>query len=492
MFNMADAGSPDVGGSRTVSRRDFLKLAGLGLAGAYVANRTGAVDYVSSLFDPESKKVLTPETVSGIEVYGLGEEIRTGYHVDLLYDNFDKKFDAKLTPELQEKSRFEQREALLDKNKRHLEIVVSKRAYNSFLDRREETGVDFVEWIQMSVDLMNRTTETAKPKVDITTQLLRVVVVGDEFKKNPSKHSKDMDATRFIQEDYRDKEKLGSYFFGVYENENGDVEIRKPDGFDHWDSRKFIFARGNDSLTGKDNILIDFGEIHEWYHMCYDVPDEYYMDTNNSPFKQPTFRFETGNFVEPSLSPYISLMIKYNIDTGRRGAFVDPDQKLFAEDYKNYCLNQFPEHSTISTNNIDKKISVYFPKLKDGHNDYDQPFGYGGENGEVTIKDDQMRVRGGDIDWPLGSAIIRSGEKEIYVPTAVFNMSKVSGVDPANYHINFEDHPYNINSKTQIAKLVDSSDLTKFRQEMEGAGKQVFAKMKIPGTQTWCFWFLEE
>lgn len=475
-----------------LSRRDFLKLAGAGLGGVYLANKTGAVDYVSSLFDPESKKVLTPETVSGIEVYGLGEEIRTGYHVDLLYDNFDKKFDTKLTSELQQKSRFEQREAILDRNKRFLEIVVSKRAYNSFLDRKEETGVDFVEWIQMSVDLKNRTMETAKPKVDSATQLLRVVVVSDEFKENPSKHSKDMDATRFIDEDYRDKAKEGGYFFTVYENENGDVEIRKPDGFEFGDYRKFIFARANDSLTGKNNVLIDFGEIHEWYHMCDDVPDEYYMDTSNSPFKQSTFRFETGNFTEPSLSPYISYMIKYNVDMGRRGAFVDPDQKLFAEDYKNYCLNQFPKLSKISTNNIDKKISVYFPKLKDGHNDFDQPFGYDGENGEVTIKDDQMRVRGGDVDWPLGSVVIRSGEKEIYIPTAIFNMSKVSGVDPALLNIEFEDHPYNIYSKTQIAKLVDSSDLTKFRQEMEGAGKQVFAKLKVPDTQTWCFWFLEE
>ncbi len=103
-----------------------------------------------------------------------------------------------------------------------------------------------------------------------------------------------------------------------------------------------------------------------------------------------------------------------------------------------------------------------------------------------------MRVRGGDVDWPLGSVVIRSGEKEIYIPTAVFNMSKVSGVDPALFNIEFEDHPYNIYSKTQIAKLVDSSDLTKFRQEMESEGKQVFAKLKIPGRRTWCFWFLEE
>ena len=336
ILNMSDAGGEP---KSKLSRRDFLKLAVAGIAGAYLADKTGAVDYVSSLFDSKSKKVLTPEIVNGIEVYGLNEKIRTSYHVDLLYDNFDKNFDAKLTPELQLKSSFEQREALLDKNKRFIEIVVSERAYNSFLARREEMGVDFVEWVQMSVDLMNRTTETAKPKVDIATKLLRVVVVSDEFKKSPSKHSKDLDATRFIEEDYRDTEKPGAYFFAVYENENGDVEIRKPDGFSYLDNRKFTFARGSDSLSGKNNILLDFGEIHEWYHMCCDVPDEYYMDTDNSPFKQSTFRFETGNFTEPSLSPYISYMIKYNIDVGRRGAFVDPNQKLFAEDFKNYCLN---------------------------------------------------------------------------------------------------------------------------------------------------------
>lgn len=481
--------SPD---NKRFSRRDFLKLSGVALVGAWLANKSGAVDYVSSVVDPESEKVLIPENVHGIEVYGLGKEISTSYHAGLLYDEFDKKFDARLNPDLLQKSRFEQRESLLERNKRYLEVVVSRNAYESFIARRGEMGVDLVEWLQMHVDLMNRTAKNAKPLANISTQLLRVVVVSDDFKKNPSRHSKDMDATWFINEDYRNPAQPGGYFFVVNQNENGDVEIRLPEGMDMFDKRKWIFPNKNDSLSRKNGVLIDFGLIHEWSHMAWDLPDQNWMDAHNSPFRQSTFYFATGNYLEPNLSPYLSYMIMYNLREGRRGAFTDPDQELFAEDYKNYCYNQLPRISIISTNNADKEISVWFPKLKNGANDFDQPYGFNGRNGEVVVKDDQMRSRSGNIDWPLGSVVIRSGEKEIYIPTAVFNMSKVSGVDTASYHIQFEDSPYNIYSKTQVAKLVDSSDLTKFRQEMEGAGKQVFAKLKIPGTRTWCFWFLEE
>lgn len=324
---------------RVFSRQDFLKVAGLAIGGALLADKTGAIDYTASVLDPESAKVVIPEIVHGVEVYGLDEEIRTGYHTGLLYDEFDKIFDVKLTPDLLNKSRVEQRESLLERNKRYLEVVVSKSAYESFLIRHEETGVDFVEWIQMHVDLMNRTAENSKPPADISTQLLKVVVISDNFEKNPSKYSKDIDATWFIKEDYRDPAQPGANFFAVYHDQSSNLEIRKPEGFDTNDKRKWVFPPKQDSLTNKNNVWIDWGLVHEWSHYAWDLPDEYTMDIHNSPFKQPEFRFETGAYMEPLLSPHLSYLIKYYNNQGRRGGETEPYGSMIVQDLDSLSFN---------------------------------------------------------------------------------------------------------------------------------------------------------
>jgi hypothetical protein len=231
-------------GTSTMSRRDFIKLTGLGL-GAYLAKKTGVVDFGASWLGLESPEFLKSETIHGIEVYGLKKEIKTIIDGSLLYRYFNKKFDDKLDETLLHKTRVEQRESILERNKRYLEVVVKKSAYENFLSRQQETGCDFVEWIQVHVDLMNRLAENSKPPADIATRLLRVVVVSDDFRVNDPRgdnltlsltgFSKDMDATWFIQDDYRIKPQLGSSpnsFYAVYQDEKGNQVIKRPKGYD--------------------------------------------------------------------------------------------------------------------------------------------------------------------------------------------------------------------------------------------------------------------
>lgn len=502
---------------KNMSRRNFLKLVGLG-TGAYLAKKTGAADFGASVLGLKSPEFLKPEIVHGIEVYGLREEVGTIFDTSLLYRDFDKKFDDKLDETLLHKDRVEQREGILERNKRYLEVVVKRSAYESFLNRRQETGCDFVEWIQMHIDLMNRIAENSKPVADISTQLLRIVVVNDNVKSDnlrsdnftvsPTGFSKDMDATWFIQEDYRIKPQLGSSpnsFYAVYQDENGNQVIKRPKGYDTNDKREWTFPNKKDSLTNKNDVWLDLGLIHEWSHQAWNLPDEYWMDVHGSPFKQPEFLFDTGGFVEPLLSPYLSYLIKRANLRGQRGYRTKPEGFSLENDFETFWLNELPSIARISILNGAEPISAFVPTLIKSNDemfgllriyyggaDFSSPTELIGNNGEVLIKDEDLRKKDGNLVYPVNTILVRAGEKELYIPIAIFNMSKISGLDTVSYNVEFGDAPEDSDMTTQIVNLVDNSDLEKFTEKLQSQDKKVFAKMKISGTTTWCVWLLQK
>lgn len=504
-------------GTSTMSRRDFLKLTGFGL-GAYLAKKTGAVDFGASWLGLESPEFLKPEIVHGIEVYGLKKEIGTIFDASLLYRDFDKKFDDKLDETLLHKDRVEQRESILERNKRYLEVVVKKSAYESFLNRQQETGCDFVEWIQMHVDLMNRMAENSKPTADISTHLLRVVVISDDFRTadsrsdnltiSPTGFSKDMDATWFIQEDYRIKPQLGSSpnsFYAVYQDENENQVIKRPKGYDTDDKREWTFPNKNDSLKDKEDVWIDMGLIHEWLHQAWNLPDIYWMDVHNSPFRQSEFLIDNGGQIEPPLSPYLSYLIKRANLRNQRGFRTEPEGYGLMKNYENFWLNELPNEIRLSTSNRAEPISAYIPTLIRpdddsygylgiyyGGADFNSPTELAGTNGEVLIKDKDLRKRDGNLVYPVNTILVRAGQKELYMPIAIINMSKISGQDIVSYNVEFSDTPEDPNMRTQIMKFIDSSDLGKFTEALQSQGQKTFAKMKISGTATYCVWWLQE
>lgn len=500
-----------------ISRRNFLKLSGLGLAG-YLAKKSGAMDFGKTLLGLETPQFLKPEIVHGTEVYGLGKEIGTIFDTILLYRDFDKKFNDRLDETLLNKDRAEQRESILERNKRYLEVIVKKSVYESFQKRQQETGCDFVEWIQTHVDLMNRMAENSKPFADISTHLLRVVVIGDDFRTDdnrsdiltlsPGGFSKDMDATWFIQEDYRKKPPLGSSpdsFYAIYQDENGNQIIRRPKGYDTDNKREWVFPNKNDSLKDKEDVWIDMGLIHEWLHVAWNLPDVYIMDVHNSPFKQSEFFIDNGSQIEPLLSPYLSYLIKRANLRKQRGSKTGPEGLHIEKNYETFCLNELPSAVKISTTNKTDPISGFVPTLRKPADetygyfgiyyagaDFNSPTELAGNEGAVSIQDTDLRKREGDLVYPINTIFVRTGQKELYVPIAVFNMSKISGQDIVFYNIEFSDTQEDPNMKTQIMKLVDSSDLGKLTEELQSQGQKVYAKMKISGTTTWCVWWLQK
>lgn len=115
-----------------------------------------------------------------------------------------------------------------------------------------------------------------------------------------------------------------------------------------------------------------------------------------------------------------------------------------------------------------------------------------GENSEVVIHADDLRKKTGDLSYPINIIFVRAGQRELYFPIALFNMSKIAGQDNVSYNVEFENISEDPSFKTQAVKLVDSSDLINFREELQGQEKQILARMQISGTNIWCFWLLQK
>lgn len=471
--------------------------------------------------------LLTPEIVHDVEVYGLNEKIQSLEQVNNLYLYFDRQFEEKLPESVKQKDRFEQRDYLLNPNERYLEVVVRQSTYQSFLDRKAETGVDFAEWIKMHNDVLNRCMENAKPPSNLKVRLLRIVVVDDNFETNPSKYSKDIDATWFISKDYRvdqRKETIQGYFWSFYHDRDGNLIFRWPPGGDKIE-RTYKYPPKNDSLAGKDGVWLDIGIPHELSNYALNLIDEYLFKVYSVPplFRFKKFIYETGAFHEPWISPYLAYLLIRNQEKEIRGFYTDPKSFALAN-VKEFPFGEIPNKVgliiRVNGEEFNGRISVHTVRLPFLTHitpplycyyppDYFKQ--YPRKDKTFSLEPDQESDKGNfDLDSnlftlqkikedgtlaPPSNWILRiensSLRRELHLPAAAFNMSKIAGKDQAHYEINFTgyDDP---SKKTQILQLVDESDLDGYLEDCKKRDDKPYAQMKVDGTNTWFVWFLRD
>jgi hypothetical protein len=457
-----------------------------------------------------------PEVIHGIEVYGLAEPIKKEEQVLDLYSHFDKLFGDTHGVVVQgdAKAKNEQRKEFLPKNERFLEIIVRRSAYDKFLERREETKVDFVEWVQMEVGITSLVFENSIPPTHIRGVLRRVVVADDElvasqwdeeaFKrrdivnnheaynydviwrfKMASHYPIDIDQSWAIAYDYRpggNSEHTSGYLYWLRQNEFMLML--------HNENHMFQFPKQNNFLSGKDNLIFDGGMPHEWIHYWFNGPDVYQFDIKKSglPSRFNTF-IVPHNFDEPYISPYLTMRLNYNVKMNYRSHELE---------CQTGGMTIHPEAVQISLKErgiLAQDVYVYSARLNSGYYE-DKSF--------IAVADNVQK--GGRVifnDWLFGEekttpphvwllvTYTASGHKELFFPAAAFNMSKLAGLDDVKYEINFTgaDDP---ESKTMVAEIVDDSFLESKIREFETRGNAVYATMRIEGTGTWMVWLLSK
>jgi hypothetical protein len=496
--------SPD--SKSLLSRNSFLKLGAVGVAAAF------AIPYVDKFIGSAGlsnmeKETLSSEKVNGIDIYGLREKITSQEQLDELVDNFNYGFERKLNWALKGKNVWEQREAIMPANKRFVEFVVTESAYRSFEQRRTETGLNYAEWVKASVDLMNRSIKNAKPAVDVSIEIVRIIVVDDKLEQNQVNYSKDVDGIWFDNSDYRvdQKRNIGQgSFWSITHDRNGKLVAQNPAGGSGSYGRQIVLPEESDSLeTIREGCWIDFGLPHELSHLLLNLPDEYVFNFEGANSLFVNFIFNTGSFMEPKLSPYLAIQLRDNVKKKIRGYYMDPRGIGKAPDMlsKFNFYGALPDSVKFGVLGAEilevLKSSSMFPDYYDRK---DAKGGTlpskkmtsivgaqtGGDSSVLKKTDFASQVVEGQGMYPLlfrVDCIHNNIKKEVYVPIGIFNMSKLSGVSNASYKIEFSDVVPTPELKTQTLNLIDETEIDNFER-----ANKIYAKMKVEGTSTWCVW----
>jgi len=393
----------------------------------------------------------------------------------------------------------EQRKKVLNPNERYLEVVVRESAYQSFVRREKETGVDFAEWIKMHVDSMNRCLDYAKPPSGAKAVLKRILVIDDglansfwdeaayrkgsgpaldwRWRKRLFRYLPiDTDESWAIADDYRG---IGGNPW-IFTHKDGQTV------FAHAGGAKRTFPDRSDSLSGKEGIVLDFGLVHEWSHYLLNLPDEYVQDLHGQGGRFQKFLMGTGSFHEPFLSAFLSARMRENITLKARQLWTDDRALLFDS-------REWPDKIALDMQFQDLKPSNVEIEVRNVKIETDQ---YGPK--KVSEAADQSAA-GKFIDFGRRLLKSRSGcwlvrvtgdygfLKELYLPFSAFNMSRMAGLNQATYSIEFSALG-NYAKKTQEIHIVDDSDLDGFVRQYNSENNPPYAKMKIEGTPTWFVW----
>jgi hypothetical protein len=516
---------------RTISRRDFIKMGATGAAGLLLSKSLGSLPPEStdaastekssvSTIAPETvkptEKFLLPEIVHGVEVYGLAERITSPDQINKIYENLDGKFSFEHHTKIGNK--VEQRRKFLNPDERYLEVEVRRLAYDIFSLRKEETQVDFVEWIKMHVDTMNRCMENSKPPCHMKGVLRRIIVVDEELPKSfwdekayregkgaaldwqwkekfTEKCPLDTDAFWAIADDYRadTTKRFEQDNFWSVRHKNGKTVFGYPPGAENF-NKVYEYPEKADSLKGKEGVWLDMGIVHEWSHRLLDLVDEYGQDFHkkrDSFALYENFYFKTGYFLEPSFSPYLSYLMARNIGERARD---------FQHDNRTSYIECHPQVSKLTVKGMSENPRIEMRKVRFidekpfGDKEFPDKPDQVGENGFTLHTDLFKRAKENGLDTNLWSCRVSSPDqatREIFIPAAAFAMSKIAGKYEAEYELEFTGYE-DLNKKTQIVKLVDGSDLGQFLQEARNNHDNPYAKMKADGTNTWLVWFLRD
>lgn len=440
--------------------------------------------------------------VHDIKVYGLDTKIDSVEKARELSLAFDSEFDSAL-PEvvLNRHDVWEQREFLMPKELRYVEFVVTASTYKEFLQKRKETGVDYVEWVQVHLDLMNRASQVQPGLEKFRVVIKRVIVVADSFESSPIDYSKDIDAMWFNNEDYRFKtENTSGYRWRVNRQENGDLLFHSV--ISETDGRKdeVTLPPAQDLLQQvANNLLIDCGLTHELSHLVWNLPDEYTFDTYQTPFIYRAFAYRTGSFTSPELSPYLKLLLLRNKNENIRGFYTNPPALSGLNRYVIYGLvPQKMSFQIAGTTGLKIYRSSFVRADYYVAKTFSEVPGIVAEaDGSFDLLKGQLApqmIDGKEFYSTVYVLQTMSGEvqKVLYFPVSLLNIPSLMGEVDANYKIDFTGfEPDKTFNYTQVMEYVEAGEIESYLAKKNLLIEPIYATMVIPGTKTTVVWWFE-
>ena len=508
---------------KTISRREFLRKVALFTSAAALG---GTLEYFTREKTPNTLSIGTeapskepiilenniePEEINGIDVYYMTQMRQ----VSKLYRNLDEKFAKEHSlskiPKRSER-RAQLRKEVLNPKERYVEFVIRASAFNTFQRRREETGVDFVEYAKMLIDSKNLCFENAKPSCELKNVLRRILIIEDEaleeiWNKETEEAAKkgnaylldvyfretfrkscplDTDTSWAISDDYRVNtlENENNYKGGCFWSSSDigkRISFGNPPGA-KVKTREYNYEKDPKykSLHNKQMIWLDFGVSHELIHYADNLPDEYMYDLHLD--SKRTLITATGSFHEPWVSPFLSILaadhIKRNLrDIHLEGPGVGYDMFTDLPDSILLHTNKDSKLKTVKVVRFNEERTPYFPEEADFSSNI---------TGVVSLDKETLTQNYAHII----ELEIEEGDKntKLYLPYAPFFLSKLKGFT-TNVGYKIEVISKNINESEQLLQIVDETDINSEYEKFEKHLFKPIAKMKIEGTNAWCIWF---
>ncbi len=486
-----------------LSRRELLTLAGIAAGSAMLGKATKQQKRAQeTLFTSE---FLNPYEVHGVEVFGLIDPIADETQILTLYEKADRDFASKAGMNPITRLSYPKRELrkeYLPPHERFLEIVVTRSAYNAYLQEANKETPDFIEWIQAHVNCLNTLLENTKPPSIMRANLRRVVIIEDEL----ANQYYDRNNAHVLEGafDWKWKSKFTrngvdkfpidtdcSWAIANVPNTNPaeipylwDYALDEERIYFGFPSGSENYAQGYSyplSLQTPNSRLrkgvIDFALIHEWSHRLLNLPDEYGFDYTDEIYNT-SFTFSTGLLFEPRISPYLAMLTNDHVRNRRRPSLQDHFGK-------GYGAFEIPEQMYLSftgeTPDVPYTAGILGKNLGGIETvDYRTQESFLALSPEIgTKKSKDARL-----------IHMQRGENSVFIPYALFNMSKMAGEEHARYiiEINAKIKWDETGARHQSLELVDESDVGMFLENKKRQEQSYYAKMKIDGTNTWAFW----
>ncbi|MFA5103335.1 MAG: hypothetical protein WC525_09305, partial [Candidatus Thermoplasmatota archaeon] len=446
-----------------------------------------------------------------IPVYGLVGEFQTREDVSKFYQTIDGDNAGVTDPEARNAIRAQH----LNPNVRYLELVIPRSAYLKFQNNEEQSGVTFEEWIQIHVDILNQTLEESNPSTQTRVQVRRVLVIEDSAVSDfvPSSEITldqywretygnsiplDVDMSWAIGDDYRDNGTSLNLMYVSHSADGSRVFTQFVDGSVQV-RRKYVLPPRTDSLTGKENVLIDPDLLHEWLHQVLGLPDTYIFDVRGGTFLNTWFysftTSELGPFVYTGINPssYDAMLIERN----RNDQIRDPYGVSF--DREGYRSLPSTIHISVETNDPtgEPTLAIHAVRFSGGYLDP--------KNFEKTP---DRAVNGNSIDITpsvldinpsirSNSILVRisqrgRNDRVVVLPISAFVMSKLAGVEDAQYTIVFTGYDNPGESNLVMYALNSRAEFDDYVAKRQTVGDEMYAYMQVDGTETYYAWYFDD
>ena len=468
--------------SHNVSRRLFLKTGLTGLLAAAVGSIVKSKINSGSRSNPHTETPIetailkTPEyqcvNLDGIDIYGTNEAISSTTELQQLTDQINDQFliDNGLKPEPQ-LNEFEVRQKLLDESERYLQVIVKKALFDNFESQNTtkdgiEVKTDFINWIKDHMEIFNNFTSQGEPKTDLKAKIKRIIVVHDDFDDRFPSHQNVAITTL-------DTDAQWAFFWDV----RGDVDPTTNE------SQALSFLRP--TFVNGRIVTIDYGVIHEWTHMLYNLPDQYIFNSEKFSYSPvdliPPFLMSQGGMMYDR-SPWFYYALKYIRDNNIRGYYTDEramgiiGQSSLKED-QTTVLDIFKQHPKTNRFVIkdadDQLLEAQITVLKsrnDRDGNYYNPKNfepcYNGQviNGVFELDADIFASFGAVdfagrsvIQWPTNFVFeitTSKGDKAIlHFPVVIFNIASLAGLDEASYSLQLLNTDATSSTNQQVMQM---------------------------------------